>query len=102
MFRTSRFTFHVSRFTLRQLLPDLHHNRVALRRAGADGRDADAAAATAQFVDQGHDEACAAGPDGVAERDRAAVDVHFLRVNPQAAGADDGDTGEGFVDLHQV
>src|SRR5687768_5756345 len=41
-------------------------------------------------------------PDGVAERDRPAVDVHLPGVEPQLADDGDGLHREGFVQLDQV
>src|SRR6187402_2790441 len=54
---------------------DLDHDRVALAAAGADRGDAEAAAAAAQLVHEGADDAGAGSTDRMAEGDRAAVDV---------------------------
>src|SRR5215216_5376857 len=48
-----------------------------------DDRDAEPAAATAQLMDEGADDPGAGGADRVPERDRAAVDVDAVLVDPE-------------------
>src|SRR5690242_18298802 len=62
---------------------DLDHDRVALTAAAADRGDAETAAAAAQLVDEGADDAGAGGADRVTEGDRAAVDVDLLLVDAE-------------------
>src|SRR5215218_4154860 len=81
---------------------DLEDHRVALTAAGADRRDAEAAATPPQLVDQRAEDACARGTDRVAQRDRAAVDVHLGLVDAEHPHRVDRDRGEGLVDLEDV
>src|SRR3712207_4608557 len=61
----------------------LHQHGVALPAAGAEGREAPAAAPALQTVDKGHQDARAGGPDRVPERQGAAACVHDLGVHAQ-------------------
>src|SRR6185436_4574305 len=58
----------------------LQHDRQALTDADAERGDAPAATAATQLVGAGREHAGAARAERVAERDRAAVDVHALEV----------------------
>src|SRR3954451_2017604 len=80
----------------------LDDDGVALPAARADSRNAEAAATPAQLVHQRAEYASAAGADRVAERDRAAVDVHLRLVDAEHAHRVDRDRREGLVDLEQV
>ena len=60
------------------------------------------AAAAAQLADEGGGEAGAGAAEGVAEGDRAAVDVELLLVDAELAGAGEDLGGEGLVELDQV
>src|SRR3954449_12807080 len=63
----------------------LDDHSVALAAAGADRRAAVAPAAPAQLEHERPDDAGAGGPDRVAERDRATVDVDALLVDAEHA-----------------
>src|SRR6185503_21170222 len=77
---------------------DLDQERVALSAAGADRREPEPSAVTPEVVDHsGHDPAARCA-DRVAERDRAAVDVHDLLVDAEHAGRVLRDGGERLVD----
>src|SRR6478736_3652541 len=80
----------------------LHDHRVALPAARADRGHAEPAAAAAQLVDQGGEDARAAGADRMSERDGPAVHVHLGLVDPQHAYRVERDRGERLVDLEQV
>src|SRR5205085_8897256 len=86
----------------RLLAVDAQDDRVALPAARADRRDAEAAAATAQLVDEDAEDAGARGADRVAERDRAAVDVDAVLLDAQLADRLQGHRRERLVDLPQV
>src|ERR1700759_4671856 len=81
---------------------DLDDHRVALASARADRGAAEAAAATAQLIDQGAEDARARGADGMAQRDRPAVDVDLVLVDAEHPDRVERDRGEGLVDLPQV
>src|ERR1700712_5643545 len=81
---------------------DAQDDRVALATAGADGRDAEPAATTAQLVDDRAEDAGARSADRVAERDRAAVDVDAVLLDAELADRLQRHGGEGLVDLPQV
>src|SRR5262245_21175135 len=53
-------------------------------------------------VQQGGEDACTRGADGMAERHRAAVDVHLRRVQPEQLVVDERDHRERFVDLPEI
>src|SRR6478735_967889 len=80
----------------------LDDDRVTLAAAGADRRAAVAATAPAQLQHERADDAGATGSDRMAERDRAAVDVHALLVNAEHPDAVERDGRERLVDLPQV
>src|SRR6516165_9194951 len=73
---------------------DAHHDRVALRPAGADRGAADAAAAAAQLVHERGENAGARRADRVSERDGAAVDVDPLLVDAEHPDRRDHDRRE--------
>src|SRR5579872_980650 len=73
----------VSKTGNRGCLAHAHRDRVALRRAGADRRDADAAAARAQLVHERRHDARAGGADRVTERHSAALHVHLLFIDTE-------------------
>src|SRR3984885_12397349 len=75
---------------------------VALAAARADRRHAQTAAAPAQLVDEGAEDSCPRGPDRVAERDRAAVDVDALLVDPQDPDRAERHRRKRLVDLPDV
>src|SRR4051812_1932334 len=81
---------------------DAENDRVALPAAGADRRAAEAAAATAQLVDQRAEDPGAGRADRMPERDGAAVDVDLLLVDAEQADRVQGDRRERLVDLPQV
>src|SRR5438477_487498 len=76
--------------------------RLALSHAHAESGEAVAAAAAAELVEEAHDEPRAAHPEGVAERDRAAVHVHLLRVETELADHDEALGGERLVQLDEI
>src|SRR5215211_2864822 len=86
----------------RSVNSDLHDHRVALPAAGADRGAAVAAAAAAQLVYERAEDARARGADRVPDRDRAAVDVDALLVDPEHPDRVQRDRGERLVDLPQV
>src|SRR5690606_15962784 len=73
-----------------------------LAAAAADAGQAELHAALSHLVGQRQHDAGAAGADGVAQRDGAAVDVDDFRIPLAQPGADDGDHREGFVDFHEA
>ena len=80
----------------------LQHRRRPHAAAGAQRPHADAAAAAAQLVDQGHQDARPRGADGVPDADRPAVDVDDVVGEPELARAGDRHRREGLVDLDEV
>src|SRR5262245_9962273 len=84
------------------LAVDLDDDRVALTATRADRRDADAATAATELVDERADDAGARSADRVAERDRPAVDVDVVLFDAEHAHRVEGDRGEGLVDLPEV
>ncbi len=74
----------------------------ALADAHAQGREPVPAVAAAQLVQERDDEARAAHPERVAERDRAPVDVHPLLVEAELADNGEALRGEGLVELDEV
>ena len=87
---------------VRDALGAAQQHGLALAAAAAHRGDAERGAVAAHLVGEREDEAEAGGGERVAERDRAAVDVDLLGVDPQRAGARHGDAGERLVDLPQV
>ena len=79
---------------------DGHRDRAAA--AEAQRREPVAALAPRELVEQRRDDPRAAGPDRVAERDRAAVDVDLVPVEPERAAVGQGLGGERLVDLDEV
>src|SRR5881392_2457172 len=77
-------------------------DRVPLTSARADRRDAEAAATAAQLVHERAENARARGADRVAERNRAAVDVHLRLVDAEHADRVERDRCERLVDLEEV
>ena len=59
-------------------------------------------AAATELVEQRHDEPRTAHPERVADRDRAAVDVHALLVDPEVAHHRERLRGERLVQLDEV
>src|SRR5579872_2602542 len=97
------------RARVRTLSMNLDYEGLALTAAAAQGRRAGGGlarrlrgAAAAQLVDELYYEAGTGSADRVADRDRAAIHVHPVRVDPQIPDGLDGDGGEGLVDLYQV
>ena len=80
----------------------LEQQRAALATATAQRGRAQPAAATAQLVDQVQGDPGPGRPDGVAQRDGAAVHVDLLVPDAQVPHGLDGDGGERLVDLDQV
>src|SRR6516162_5617791 len=81
---------------------DLDDGGGAHAAAGAHGGHADAAAAAAQLVHQGHDHPGAGGGHRVAERAAAAVHVDLLRVEFEQLDGGHAHRRERLVDLEQV
>ena len=86
----------------RLILDALDDRRDPLAHPDAHRGQAVAAAGPAQLVDQHRDQAAAAHPERMAERDRAAVDVDLGRVEAELVDADDRLRGERLVELDQV
>src|SRR5207302_8435465 len=70
---------------------DTNERGLALRDATADPRSTVTATASAQLVQQRHQDACAARTDGVPHRDGAPIDVDDVGVHLEHARAGDGD-----------
>src|SRR5436853_7249526 len=83
--------------SLKSASVDLDDDRVALATARADRGDTESAAAAAQLVDEGADDAGAGSADRVPEGDRAAVDVDLLLVDAEHPHRVEGDRGERLV-----
>ena len=92
----------LSSWRLRAIVHPLHDRRDPLADADAHRREAVAAAGPAQLVDQHRDQAAAAHPERMAERDRAAVDVDLGRVEPELVDADERLGRERLVELDEV
>src|SRR6202158_725586 len=80
----------------------LHPEGYGVAAAEAEGGDAALEVAALQFVQQSHQDARAAGADGMAEGDRAAVHVYLFGIELELARDRDGRYGERFVELDQV
>src|SRR5947209_11350799 len=80
----------------------LDGQRHGVAAAEAERGESAARAATLHFVQHRRQKARARLPYGVAERDRAAVNVHLLRVEPQLAYDRDGLNRERLVQLYEV
>ena len=74
----------------------------AFAAADAEGGDAALRVALLHCVEEGDEDAGAGSADGVAEGDGAAVDVDAGGVEAEELVVDDGDDGEGFVDLVEI
>src|SRR6476661_7701226 len=83
-------------------LATLEQGGLPLADADAHRRHAVAAAAPAQLVQEGDDEARAAHPQRVPERDRAAVHVHPGRIEAELADHGEALGGEGLVQLDEI
>src|SRR5690348_15767728 len=81
---------------------DLDDHRVALTAARADRGAAQPAAAPAQLEHERAEDPRARGADRVAERDRAAVDVDLVLVDPEHPDRVQRHRREGLVDLPQI
>src|ERR1700761_8807531 len=79
----------------------LDDNGVALAAARADRRTAQAAAPTAQLVDERAEDPRAGRTDRVSERDGAAVDVDAVLVDAEHPDRVERDGGKPLVDLPQ-
>src|SRR6266542_463765 len=78
---------------------DLDEKSVALAAARADRREAQASPVSTQLVDHRAEDARSGGPVWMAERHRAAVHVHLLRIDVQHPRRVEHDGGEGLVQL---
>src|SRR4029079_15203725 len=74
----------------------------ALADADAQRREAVAAVAAAELVQERHDEARAAHSERMAERDRAAVDIDPLRVEAQLTDDREALRRERLVQLDEI
>ena len=81
---------------------DLEQSRRAHAAADAHRHEPSAAAALAELVDELRRELRARRAERMTERDRAAVDVHFLLRNPELAHDRDDLRRERLVELDQV
>src|ERR1700722_9411998 len=99
---TTRILGRVGLDSVSAVMSDLDDERVALPATGADGDAAEAAAATAQLVDDAAKDAGTGGADRVAERDGASVDVDLVLVDAEHAHRVERDRGERLVDLPHV
>src|SRR4029079_4968346 len=81
-----------------------HFHSYGRRFAAADAQRGDAALPPAlpEGVEQGDDDARAAGADRMAERGRAAMDVDLLVRDADVLHREHGDAGERLVDFPQV
>src|SRR5713101_1240246 len=72
--------------------------------AAAEAQCGDAAlqVAALQFIEQRDQDARAAGADGMAERHRAAVDVHLFRIELEVPRNGNGSDGESFIELDEI
>src|SRR5262249_6897407 len=80
----------------------LEQQRRALAAAAAQRRRTEPAAAAAQLVQERQRDPGAGGAERVADRDRAAVDVHDVGADTEFAHGRDADRGERLVDLDEV
>src|SRR6185436_8614210 len=91
-----------SRVMRRRLVVRLEETRGALTAAHAHRDDAVARLAPEHLVGERADHARARHAERVADRDRAAVDVELLGIDPQAIAAVDDLRGERLVELPHV
>ena len=80
----------------------LEQPRRAHAAADAHRHESRSAAALAELVDELRRELRARGAERVTERDRAAVDVHLLLIEPEIAHDRDDLRGERLVELDEV
>src|SRR3989441_6094942 len=80
----------------------LDDGRDPLAEADAHRLEPVATAAPLKLVEQGRHELCAGAAEWVAERDRAAVDVHPAHGRTQLPFPCEHDRGESLVDLEEV
>ena len=55
-----------------------------------------------QCCQQGDDDSCTGGPDGMPEGTGPTVDIHFFRIKFQFADGGHGHHGKGFVDFIEI
>src|SRR5579884_3421072 len=70
--------------------------------AEAEGCEAATTSTATEFVDEGGEDAGAAGADGMAKGDGAAVDIDAGPVPVEFFAVGEGLGGEGFVDFDEV
>src|SRR5262249_7094804 len=80
----------------------LDHQLDTLTATDAERGHAPLLAGVLQCLEQGDQQPCARGADGVTERGRAAPDVHLVRVELEDLVVGDGHDREGLVDLPEV
>src|SRR2546422_11559086 len=83
-------------------LESLEQRGLSLAHSHTERRQPVPPAAAAELVQQGHDEPRAGHAQGMAERDRAAIHVHLLRIQAQLADDDEALRSEGLVQLDEV
>ncbi len=83
-------------------LPAFDGERDALSAADAECGEAALHVATLHLVNEGHEHAAAGGADGMAERDRAAIDVDLRDVELQFLRDGQRLRGEGFIRFDQI
>src|SRR3546814_3653225 len=83
-------------------LEALYDGDVGLAAALAHGLQAVATTGALELGEEGGHEPCPRGPEGVAERDGAAVDVHLREVDVELALPCEDDRRERLVDLHEI
>src|SRR5258706_8007034 len=79
-----------------------HRHRDGVAAAEAKGDDAALRVAANHFVDQRREDAGAAGADGMAERNGAAVHVDARGIDAELAHHGDGLYREGLVQLVEI
>src|SRR5215472_11144901 len=70
--------------------------------AEAESGDAALEVAALEFIEQRKEDARAGSADGMAEGDRAAVDVDLIGIEAELARNGNGGDGEGFVQFHEI
>src|SRR5689334_24078628 len=85
-----------------RLLIDLEQARAALAAADAHRDDAPLGLAPAAFLQDVTGEARAGHAEGMADRDRAAIDVVFLRIDAELVARIEALAGEGFIELPEI
>src|SRR5277367_1661583 len=81
---------------------DLEQPRAALAAADAHGDDAPLGLAAVAFLQDVAGETRAGHAEGMADRDRAAIDVVFGGIDAEPVAAIEALAGEGFVQLPDV